>query len=152
MNPESAIIIMFIASFVIGYITMPIMIGFNSPYIRNHLNKIMGAILMAFTMALIELFMHSSMLSKSKLISYGVIIISGIVISIYIIQKQLYVSEKDFLNGMIEHHAMGVKMAEKFQYNYSINTNPEITKLAGSIVSTQTSEIHLMDRILTQVD
>ena len=144
MNPESAIIIMFIASFVIGYITMPI--------IRNHLNKIMGAILMAFTMALIELFMHSSMLSKSKLISYGVIIISGIVISIYIIQKQLYVSEKDFLNGMIEHHAMGVKMAEKFQYNYSINTNPEITKLAGSIVSTQNAEIHLMDRILMEVD
>ena len=35
MNPESAIIIMFIASFVIGYITMPIMIGFNSPYPLN---------------------------------------------------------------------------------------------------------------------
>ena len=128
------------------------MIGFNSPYIRNHLNKIMGSVLMAFTMALIELIMHSSMLSKSKLIGYGIIIIFGIVISIYIIQKQLYVSEKDFLNGMIEHHAMGVKMAEKFQNSYSIDTNQEIAKLAGSIVSTQTAEIHLMDRILMQMD
>lgn len=148
MNPEIAILIMFVASFVIGYITMPIMLGLTSPYIRNHLNKIMGAVLMAFTMAMIELFMHSSMLSKSKIISYGVIIISGIVISIYIIQKQLYVSEKDFLNGMIEHHAMGVKMAEKFQNGYGNSNSREIAKLAGSIVSTQTAEIHLMDRLL----
>ena len=111
MSPELAILIMFVASFIIGYVTMPIILGSSSPYVRFHKNKVFGALLMAFTMALVELFMHIGMLSMGNAIFYFVVIVLGCFIMKFVIQQQLFITKGDYLEGMIEHHAMGIKMA-----------------------------------------
>jgi len=164
MSPELAILIMFIASFIIGYVTMPIILGSSSPYVRFHKNKIFGALLMAFTMALVELFMHIGMLSMGKAIVYSVVIVLGCFIMKFLIQQQLFITKRDYLEGMIEHHAMGIAMARKFEYIDEYGkfltmppiieqqTNKEIADLSKSIVSTQYNEIKLMDKLLNGMD
>lgn len=153
LSPELSILIMFIASVIIGYVTMPIILGNNSPYIRYHINKLMGSVLMGFTMAFVELLMHMNMLSTMKIIIYTCIITIGIIITIFLIQTQAFVGPIDFLNGMIEHHAMGIAMADKFKY-FDIQkfiTPPEYSQLANlakNIITTQSSEIKLMDKLL----
>jgi hypothetical protein len=164
MSPEIAILIMFVASLIIGYITMPIILGSNSPYVRFHKNKVFGALLMAFTMALVELFMHIGMLSIGKAIFYFVVIVLGLGIMVFVIQQQLFITKRDYLEGMIEHHAMGIAMAKKFEYidEYGkfltippVNEkqiNKEIADLSRSIVTTQFKEIKQMDKLLNVMD
>ncbi len=142
MNIEGAMITMFLASIMIGYLTMPIILGF-SPNVRNHKNKLYGAILMGGLMALVELVMHGySPQYQLWLIGWcGVIVLSTVAI-----YYQVGITESEFLRGMIEHHAMGVAMAER------IVTRPDVdsaTKtLAESIRATQDQEIRQMDHML----
>jgi hypothetical protein len=152
LSPEIAMLVMFIASVIIGYITMPIILGLNSPYIRYHSNKVMSSLLMGILMAMIELFMHGGMLSSSRFIIYFIILSSFVLLLYYCIKNQYFVSENDFLNGMIEHHAMGIAMANKYiepyvgEYGQSIAQS--INKLARNIYNVQIKEINEMDMLL----
>jgi len=93
------------------------------------------------------------------------VITIGCLMMIYIIQGQVLISKRDYLEGMIEHHAMGIAMAKKFEnidfldgdyYEYisslqQAENNKEIEKLSRSIVRTQFNEIKLMDKLLTNM-
>ena len=152
LTPELAIIIMFIASVIIGYFTMPIILGFNSPNIRHHANKVLSSLLMGFLMAIVELFMHANMLSLPRIIIYFTILTFGCVIVYYAIRNQWFINERNFINGMIEHHAMGISMAYPYVHlhPHDIN-NPhaiELNKLAIGIYDVQNKEIQQMDRML----
>ena len=144
MSPHLSIWIMFIASFIIGYITMPIMLGFTSPNIRFHYNKIFSSILMACLMALIELCMHSHMLSIPIIIIYSITFISLTIILILILQNQWFIDETNFLNGMIEHHGMALVMVKPFLKSRHRN----ISTLANKIKNTQEKEIKIMDKLI----
>ena len=154
LTPELAIIIMFIASVIIGYFTMPIILGFYSPNIRHHANKVLSSLLMGFLMAIIELFMHSNMLSSPRIIIYSTILVIGCVIVYYAIRGQWFVNERNFLNGMIEHHAMGIEMAYPYVHLHLRDIgNPlakEINTLANGIYDVQMKEIKQMDNMLIQ--
>jgi peptidoglycan/LPS O-acetylase OafA/YrhL len=155
LTPELAIIIMFVASVIIGYYTMPIILGFNSPNIRYHTNKVLSSLLMGFLMAIVELFMHSNMLSLPRIITYFSILWLCTVVLYYAIKNQWFVDERAFLNGMIEHHAMGIAMAYPYVHLHPkdiSNTNAkELNKLAIGIYDVQTKEIKQMDTILRQM-
>lgn len=144
LNPHAAILIMFTASVFIGYYTMPIILGYTSPYTRYSSNKMLSALLMGILMALIEVLMHSGMLSVQVLIAYIIVLVVSALLVIALLQNQTLVDDRDFLRGMIEHHAMGVKMSEKFT---SLPLN-DISRLANNIVSSQTVEIHQMEKML----
>lgn len=153
LSAELAIIIMFVASVIIGYFTMPIILGLKSPYIRHHTNKVLSAVLMGFLMAIVELFMHSNMISIPTLTTYFAVLWLCVVITYYAIRNQWFVGKKDFLNGMIEHHAMGIAMAYPYVHippdELGNKIATEINSLAGNIYDVQTKEIKLMDNILS---
>jgi len=155
LSPELAIIIMFVVSVIIGYYTMPIILGFNSPNIRHHTNKVLSSLLMGFLMAIVELFMHSNMLSLPRIITYFSILWLCTVVLYYAIQRQWFVDERAFLHGMIEHHAMGIAMAYPYVHLHPKdigNTNAEeINQLAVGIYDVQTKEIKQMDTMLRQM-
>lgn len=155
LSPEFSIFIMFIASCIIGYITMPIILGLNSPYTKYHTTKLLSSILMGLLMAIVELFMHSMTLSIPRTLTYFSILWLGVVIITYLIQQQTFVSENDFLNGMIEHHAMGIEMAKHFTtYNKYLYLPSQktlhINKIAQNIVNSQSKEITEMDALLSE--
>ena len=64
---------------------------------------------------------------------------AGVAIFLYLIRTQTFVSEKQFLLGMIPHHSMAILMSQK------LATKPNsIPELLSSIQKTQTEEIAFM--------
>jgi hypothetical protein len=144
MHIEGAMITMFLASVVIGYLTMPIILGF-SPNVRAHKNKVYGAVLMGGLMALVELLMHGY---HPQYQLWLLAWISVVVISITMIYYQVGITENEFLRGMIEHHAMGIAMAERVVLREDVDS---ATKTLGeSIRATQAQEIRMMDQMLKE--
>jgi hypothetical protein len=47
---------------------------------------------------------------------YFLVIVFGFGIMVFVIQQQLFITKRDYLEGMIEHHAIGIAMATKFEY------------------------------------
>ena len=135
---------MFVASVVIGYITMPIILGL-SPNVRYHKNKVYGAILMGALMALIELFMHGySPQYQLWLLGFaGIAVLSGVAI-----YYQAGITENEFLRGMIEHHAMGIAMAERVVVREDVDSATKT--LAEGIRASQAQEIRQMDQMLKE--
>ena len=66
----------------------------------------------------------------------GVIVVAS---SVFLIRNQVFVSESQFLRGMIPHHSMAVFMSKKL----SQKTN-RIPDFLQQIVGTQTDEIDFM--------
>lgn len=144
MQIEGAMITMFVASAILGYFSMPIILGF-SPNVRFHKNKVYGAILMGAQMALVELFMHG----YSPQYQLWLIGWSGLVIfSTLAIYYQVGITENEFLRGMIEHHAMGVAMAERVVVRSDVDSATKT--LAESIRALQDQEIRQMDHMLKE--
>jgi hypothetical protein len=153
LSPDIAIWIMFLASVIIGYVTMPVMLGFTSPYIRNNSNKVISSLLMGCLMGLVEAIMHSSMMSNIKVFSYlvGFVILASILV--YLLQSQSFLTIDGFLNGMIEHHAMALVMVkpilEKKVGNIeNIEKITNVRNLAEGIYKTQIHEIEIMNKLL----
>ena len=142
ISVEKAMLTMFFASVLIGYFTMPTILGFSSD-VRFHLNKVYGAILMGGYMALIELFMHGY---KSEYQGWAAAWILIIIAASLLIYYQIGIGETDFLRGMIEHHGMGIKMAERVLEREDLTQ--DTTTLARSIVDLQRKEIQQMDQLL----
>ena len=144
MHIEGAMITMFLASVVIGYLTMPIILGF-SPNVRFHKNKVYGAVLMGGLMALVELLMHGYHPQYQLwLLAWT----SVIVISTTMIYYQVGITEHEFLRGMIEHHAMGIAMADRVVLREDVDS---ATKTLGeNIRATQAQEIRMMDQMLKE--
>ena len=134
---------MFFASVIIGYFTMPIILGTQSRNLRYHRNKVYGALLMGAWMALVEVLMAGY---SWKTAYYSVFWILLIGVFTYMILHQTGINEREFLEGMIEHHAMGIAMAEKVLERKDITE--ETQGLADRIVRTQTTEIDQMDKLL----
>jgi uncharacterized protein (DUF305 family) len=144
MKLLNAILIMFAASFVIGYATMPIILGLISPYHQNHANKFYGAMLMASTMGLVELFMHGFN------VFWMSVLIAIMFLSYYFIRTQMGVNEKQFLKGMIEHHGMALAMVSGLEKREDVS--PETQALGKQIYTAQTKEISWMENRLNALN
>lgn len=139
---ERAMLVMFFVSLPIGYLTMPTILGFSSD-VRFHLNKVYGAILMGSYMALVELFMHGYTTAYQGWAAGWFLLILAMTALIYF---QFGIGETEFLRGMIEHHGMGIKMAERLLERNDVT--PDTISLAKSIVDLQRKEIQQMDELL----
>ena len=142
ISVEKAMLTMFFASVIIGYFTMPTILGFSSD-VRFHLNKVYGAILMGGYMALVELFMHGYTSAYQGWVAGWILLILATSLLLY---YQIGIGENDFLRGMIEHHGMGIRMASRVLERDDLTQ--DTTTLAKSIVDTQQKEIVVMNELL----
>ena len=142
LSVEKAMLTMFFSSVILGYFTMPTILGFSSD-IRFHLNKVYGAILMGSYMAIIELFMHGYTTAYQGWAAGWILLCIAMSGLIYF---QIGIGENDFLRGMIEHHAMGIKMASRVLERNDLSQ--DTITLAKSIVDLQQKEINVMDELL----
>lgn len=73
----------------------------------------------------------------------GVILV---IVFLYLIRSQLFVTPNQFINGMIPHHSMAITMSKKLLKNQKIE-DEELKKLADLIIKQQKKEIELMKKI-----
>ena len=86
---------------------------------------------------------------NNKKINWAIIIISVVIggFSWFGIREQIGVGDKQFVKGMIPHHAAAVLMAEKANL-----TDPELIQLQKNILATQAEEIEFMKRKLKEFE
>ena len=71
-----------------------------------------------------------------------------VIITIYLIRNQSFISPTQYIKGMIPHHSMAITMSQKLLDNYSVNLEDkkyiELKKLLINIISTQEKEIKIL--------
>jgi predicted nucleotidyltransferase len=103
-------------------------------------------LLMVSVMLIIELLIMKGMY-HSKKINWAIITICLVIgiFSWFGIREQISVGDKEFVKGMIPHHAAAVLMSEKAKL-----TDPELIELQKNILETQAKEIEFMKRKLKE--
>ena len=137
--------LMAVAMFVAMYFIMYAMIDGLQNLIPN-INNLYMTLLMVSAMLVIELWIMKGMYQNKK-INWAIITVSlaiGI-FSWFGIREQLFVGDKEFVKGMIPHHAAAVLMSEKAKL-----TDPELIELQKNILETQAKEIEFMKRKLKE--
>ena len=139
--------VMAVAMFVAMYFIMYAMIDGLQNLILN-INNLYMTLLMVSAMLIIELLIMKGMYENKK-INWAIITVSlaiGI-FSWFGIREQLFVGNKEFVKGMIPHHAAAVLMSEQAKL-----TDPELIQLQKNILETQAQEIEFMKRKLNEFE
>lgn len=137
--------IMAILSFISMYILMYSMVDKLANVVPN-INQFYMAGLMTMPMIVIEVLLMRSMYMNRKwntgIIAVSVVLLLGFFLAI---RQQAAVSDRQFLRGMIPHHAAAILMSKK-----SPSQDLEIQKLQQEIISSQEKEIAQMRAILAR--
>lgn len=141
------LLIMAILSFIAMYILMYSMAN-SIKNVYPNINQFYMAALMTMPMIIIELALMGRMYQNKKLNIILIVFCSaGLIAFFSLIQFQTAVSDKQFLKGMIPHHAAAILMSEQ-----SKSHDPEIKKLQQEIIYSQQEEIRVMKEKLKQLD
>ena len=146
MKITHTMVVMFVGSFLIQYFLMPPIMVNNRLYITNNIGKAYMSVIMALFMILLEVMMHDHQYHVLSLNLY-VSIIAGLVLFVYLYRKQIAINDKQYLEGMIEHHSMGILTSEEILKK---SDNYDVVKLAKNIIQTQEDEIKIMRGLLNK--
>jgi hypothetical protein len=131
--------LMILLSFVSMYILMYAMAD-RLDNIYPNLNQFYMAGLMVAPMLVIELVLMGAMYPDKK--RNGLLVAVGVIAALafwFLIRQQVGITDRQFLESMIPHHAGAILMCEQ-----SPSHDPDIVKLCGEIVVSQRAEIALM--------
>lgn len=140
------LLIMALLSFISMYLLMYSMID----SIRNlypNVNQFYMAGLMTMPMIIIEvILMRSTYMNKKWNAGIIAVALIGLVGFFLCIRGQAGVSDRQFIRGMIPHHAAAILMSKK-----SKAKDPELLKLQQEIISSQEREIAQMKQMLERM-
>lgn len=132
---------MIIISILAGLLSGMNMWVVSKNHMRFHLNDTYMIILMTAWMVLFESLYHYN--HEPTLVT-PLLAIVVIITVIYLIRKQRWINDQQFIAGMIPHHSMAILMAERIKEK---SQNPRIIELANDIIKTQNQEIDLMEKM-----
>lgn len=133
MKLPHKIVIMGIGSLVIQYLLMiPIMVNSRID-ITNNIDNVYMSIIMPLFM----IFLNATS---------SIIIISALLaLFVYLYRNQIAIKDKQYLEGMIEHHSMALLTSEQILKK---TDDYNVSKLAKNIIQTQEDEIKIMRDLL----
>ncbi len=137
-------LIMFIGSFIIQYLLMSLIMVNNISDFTNNLGKIYMSIIMGLYMILVEVMMHDHQYDIFSM-KYYLIFGSLLVVFILLYRTQQFITDKQYLEGMIEHHSMAILTSNKI---LAKTDNYNVAKLAKEILQKQQDEIIVMKDLL----
>ena len=140
-------VVRFIGSFIIQYFFMSTIMTNSIENITNSLGKVYLSIIMGLYMMVLEIMMHDHQYDVFSM-RYYIIIGCLLGFFIYLYKTQKYISDKEYLKEMIEHHSMALLTSNKILEK---TDNYNVAKLAKNIIQTQQDEIRDMKEILNKV-
>jgi uncharacterized protein (DUF305 family) len=146
-HPYRKLLVMLVLSFISMYILMYAMVN-RLENVYPNINQFYMASLMTMPMMIIELVLMGEMYKNKRLNAVLISLSSiGLIAFFLLIQFQTAVSDKQFLKGMIPHHAAAILMSEQ-----SKSQDPEIEKLQEEIITSQREEIRVMKAKLNELN
>ena len=147
MKITHTMIFMFVGSFIIQYFIMPPIMVNKYMYVTNNIGKVYLATIMAISMVFIEVMMHDHQYHVLSLNLYT-ILFGLLAMFIYLYRVQAAINDKQYLEGMIEHHSMALLTSEEILKK---TDNYDVTKLAKNIISQQTDELRTMQELVNKL-
>ena len=144
MKITHSMLFMFICSFIVQYFIMPPIMVNKISYITNNIGKAYLATIMGLFMVLIEVMMHDHQYNILS-INWYTILLALLALFTYLYRKQIAINDKQYLEGMIEHHSMAVFQSEEILKK---TDNYDLAKLAKNIIQTQNDELRFMTDLL----
>lgn len=144
MKITHSMFFMFVGSFIVQYFIMPPIMVNKLMYITNNIGKAYLATIMGLFMVLIEVMMHDHQYHVLS-VNWYAILFALLALFTYLYRKQIAINDKQYLEGMIEHHAMALFQSEEILKK---TDNYNIAKLAKNIIQTQTDELTFMTGLL----
>jgi hypothetical protein len=146
MKITHTMIVMFVGSFIIQYYLMPPIMVSNNSYITNNIGKAYLATIMGISMVIIEIMMRDHQYHVLSLNLYA-ILFALLAMFVYLYRKQTAINDKQYLEGMIEHHSMALFTSQEILKK---TDNYDVAKLAKNIIQTQTDELQVMNNLLNK--
>ena len=144
MKITHSMLFMFIGSFIVQYFIMPPIMVNKIYYITNNIGKAYLATIMGLFMVLIEVMMHDHQYNILS-INWYTILLALLALFTYLYRKQIAINDKQYLEGMIEHHSMAVFQSEEILKK---TDKYDLAKLAKNIIQTQNDELRTMTNLL----
>ena len=144
MKITHTMVVMFVGSFIIQYFLMPPIMVNNRLYITNNIGKAYLATIMGIFMILLEVMMHDHQYHVFST-NFYVILFALLALFVYLYRSQVAINDKQYLEGMIEHHSMGIFTSEAVLKK---TDNYNVAKLAKNIIQKQEDEIREMRELL----
>jgi len=138
------LVLMFIGSFIIQYFLMSSIMANRMENITNSLGKVYLSIIMGLYMMGLEIMMHDHHYGVFSM-KYYIFIGSLLGLFVYLYRTQKYITDKQYLEEMIEHHSMALLTSNKILEK---TDNYNVSKLAKNIIQKQEDEIREMKEIL----
>jgi hypothetical protein len=135
---------MFVGSFIVQYFIMPPIMVNKLTYVTNNIGKAYLATIMGLFMVLIEVMMHDHQYHILS-VNWYAILFALLGLFTYLYRNQIAIDDKQYLEGMIEHHSMGLFQSEEILKK---TDDYNIAKLAKNIIQTQTDELKFMTDFL----
>jgi hypothetical protein len=106
------------------------------------------SVIMALLMGLLEVGMydHNSLMYHFSL-PYYLSLGFALAVFVYLYRNQMYITDKEYLNEMIEHHSMALLTSDPILEK---TQSDRVRKLAENIVSTQEAEIKYMKQLINE--
>ena len=146
MKINHTMLIMFVGSFIIQYFLMPPIMVSETTYITNNIGKAYMAVIMGLFMVVLEIMMHDHQYNVFSWNLYAGFI-TMLALFVYLYRKQVAVDDKQYLEGMIEHHSMGIFTSEEILKK---TDNYEVAKIAKNIIQTQNDELRAMRGLINK--
>ena len=140
---------MMIGSFIIQFVVMSLIMTNVLNNITFSVGKFYISVIMAILMGLLEVGMHDYQMLHMRHFSFPYYLSLGfsLVVFIYLYRNQMYITDKDYLTEMIEHHSMALLTSDQILEK---TQSDRVRKLAENIVSTQEAEIKYMKQLINE--
>ena len=140
---------MMIGSFIIQFIVMSLIMTDVVGNITFSTGKFYISVIMALLMGLLEVGMHDFQMQHMHHISLPYYLSLGFALAVfgYLYRNQMYITDKEYLNEMIEHHSMALLTSDQILEK---TQSERVRKLATNIVSTQEAEIKYMKQLINE--
>ncbi len=148
MRISHTLFVMFIGSFIIQYFLMSAIMTSSTEYVTNSLGKSYISMAMATMMVILEIIMHDhqySVFSFKYYLFFGALL--GL--SIFLYRKQKYVTDRQYLEEMKEHHSMALLTSGRILEK---TNDYQVAKLAKGIIQKQEDEIREMKDLLYKME
>ncbi len=131
---------MIVLSFLIQYYMMSYVMTNSSVNITNSIGKLYLALIMAFSMGLLDCFIMGDQIYLNYVMLFGLLFIT-----IIMYRQQKGVDDKNYLEEMIEHHSMALLTSKAI---VDKTKDHRVKNLAQNIMKSQQSEINYMRQLL----
>ena len=139
---------MIISSFIIQYFIMPPFMVNSITDITFTLGNAYLSLFMGLLMGVVEIIMYDMRYNVTS-VKYYVSLFAASAACIYLYRCQIGVTDKQYLEEMIEHHSMALLTSERIVKK---TDNYDVAALSKIILQTQTDEIIKMRDILSKLD